>query len=189
MLFQYAQLGSDAIRLVRFHARTTCNDLHVTLEHRARYWEPGVRYLVLSYQPAGQDVDRKGITLNGRTRMIDFNAWNALADAAKTSKESDRFWLDALCINQQDKTEVMEQNRQLRQIYAGAETVVLWLHSLIDDQAPGSLANKALPFIGQAADREALLQAKKLVVVLDEQRSEFDANDLKDVSRGIRESL
>ncbi|CAK1364924.1 hypothetical protein CB0940_08561 [Cercospora beticola] len=189
MLFQYAQLGSDAIRLIRFHTRTKTNDVHVTLEHQARYWEPGVRYSVLSYQPAGQDVDRTGITLNGRTRMIDSNAWSALADAAKTSKENDRYWLNALCINQQDKAEAMEQHRQLRQIYAGAEKVVLRLHSSSHDQALGDLANQAQAYIDQATDREALLQAKKLVVALDEQQSELDANDLKDVSRAIRESL
>ncbi|GIZ45153.1 hypothetical protein CKM354_000833400 [Cercospora kikuchii] len=189
MLFQYAQLGSDAIRLIRFHARTTSNELHVTLEHQARYWEPDVRYFALSCQPAGQDVDRQGVILNGRTRMIDFNAWSALADAAKTSKENDRYWLNALCVNQQDKTEVMEQHRQLRQIYAGAEKVILRLHSHNDAQASGDLANKAQAYIDQAADGEALLQSKKLIVVLDEQERELDANDLKDVSRAIRESL
>ncbi|KAF2213884.1 hypothetical protein CERZMDRAFT_95912 [Cercospora zeae-maydis SCOH1-5] len=189
MIFQYAHLRSDAIRLIRIHARSTYKDLHVTLEHQSKYSEPDVHYSVLSYQPAGPDMDRQGVTLNGRTRTIDFNAWSALADAAKNSTDSDPFWLDTLCINQQDKAEVMQQHRHRGKIYAGAEKVLLHLPpGNGKDQVPGDLASRAQAYISQASDREALLQAKKVVVVLDGQRCDLGARDLEE-SMYPRESL
>ena len=37
------------------------------------------------------------------------------------------FWIDALCINQTDNDEKGQQVRLMREIYASAESVIVWL--------------------------------------------------------------
>ncbi|KAH9209884.1 heterokaryon incompatibility protein-domain-containing protein [Leptodontidium sp. 2 PMI_412] len=54
------------------------------------------------------------------------NAYLALRDLR--SQEQDQvLWIDALCINQDDKDERGKQVQQMRSIYGGAKRVIIWL--------------------------------------------------------------
>jgi hypothetical protein len=69
---------------------------------------------------------RHPITLNGRTAYITSNLKEALVQlAAKFSQWS--FWIDAICIDQNNTEEKMHQVAQMRTIYSNAAEVVMWL--------------------------------------------------------------
>lgn len=56
------------------------------------------------------------------------NAWHALEDLGLTLKRAQRMlWVDAICINQQDKAERASQVGIMRNIYAKATRVYIWL--------------------------------------------------------------
>ncbi|KAI5362317.1 Putative heterokaryon incompatibility [Septoria linicola] len=168
MLFQYAQLGSNTIRLVRFSSRSTLLDLHVNIEHQANYSEQDVHYSVLSYQ-IHPELERTGLTLNGRTRMIDNHALRALQAVWKDHKDGDRFWLDALSVNQADPYEVREQKKQLSSVYASADQVLLWLAAENAEAGSNVLAKRAALYVQDAADGGALCMARKLLVLSGDQ--------------------
>lgn len=178
MIFQYAQLGTDTIRLIRFHPRSTTSDLHVTLAHQAGYSAQDVHYSILSHEPISgpSEEQQRAITLNGRTRMLDANAWCALHAVWKDhqdhrQQEDQQFWLEALCVNHNDVFEVEAQRRQLSSIYASADQVLLWMK--FDDESmnvEGDLLKRAGIYILQAKDREALRGAKTVLLLTFEGR-------------------
>lgn len=126
MLFQYAQIAKDTIRLLRFHPRSTPTDLHLTLEHQARYFEEGAHYTVISYVPEGSES--KSVVLNGRTRLVPATVHEALSCIFEHHQTSSRrYWVDALCINQRDEAERREQSRQIARIHSSADEILAWL--------------------------------------------------------------
>lgn len=80
----------------------------------------------LSYR-WGNDMARKCILLNGIERRVKQNLFDAL-QYLRCHRTSDAlFWIDALCINQDDKEECSMQVRMMRTIYFRAYAVVVWL--------------------------------------------------------------
>jgi hypothetical protein len=81
-------------------------------------------YKALSYRWGDESV-KKQIVLNGSDFSVTQNLWDALHYLRSLPQE--KFWIDAICINQGD---VEERNRQLRimpHIYLRANTVLIWL--------------------------------------------------------------
>ncbi|EME38601.1 hypothetical protein DOTSEDRAFT_114328, partial [Dothistroma septosporum NZE10] len=83
-------------------------------------------YTALSYVH-GDRSERRPITLAGRSFMITRGLHDAL-DAIWARGDRERwFWVDQLCINQQNLMEKNAQVAQMGAIYASADQVVAWL--------------------------------------------------------------
>lgn len=199
MIFQYAQLGANTIRLIRFHPRSTTSDLHITLAHQAGYSAQHVHYSVLTHEPkVAPGEEQKAITLNGRTRMINANAWCALDAVWKTHRHDDeeeedllqqRFWLEALCVNYNDVVEVEGQRRLLSGIYAAADYVLLWLPSDESLIVEGDWFERAGACFLQARDRDALRGAKTVLLLTVEGRRVVEGFNRLEGPDGPRGSL
>ena len=121
----YHPLEPDTVRLVRFQPWSTATDIHCSLSHQYGYFQEPVKYMALSYC-WGQAQDKRPITINGRLFYVTANLRDALAalwkyDAGIT------FWVDAICINQQDVIERNAQVQQMWRIFGSAHTVDVWL--------------------------------------------------------------
>jgi hypothetical protein len=71
----------------------------------------------------------KEIKVNGMHKYISKNleaALRALRDLKET-RDGMRYWVDSLCINQEDEGERNEQVKRMREIYSRARAVVVWL--------------------------------------------------------------
>jgi hypothetical protein len=83
------------------------------------------RFKALSYM-WGNEAVKETIFLNGVKFHVGRNLWDAVHYLRRSSNQMP-FWIDAICINQQD---IPERNRQLammKYIYFRADTVVIWL--------------------------------------------------------------
>ena len=145
---QYTPLENSAsdLRLIRIEPGTEHEDLKCglyTFKDYPWYIPP---YRALSY--VWGDVGRKvSIYLNGNNVMITENLERALRSLRyNTLEETKRelpIWIDALCIDQSNPEERDEQVRRMREIYQGAEKVVIWLgnyYELSDDRVNASMA-------------------------------------------------
>ncbi|KAI4163994.1 MAG: hypothetical protein LQ342_002491 [Letrouitia transgressa] len=88
-------------------------------------------YEALSYA-WGDPRARKSIELCGRPFRVRKNLWTALK-AIHLSDTSRTIWIDAICINQDDKEERSQQVKLMREVYRGAEKVIAWLGDDTDD--------------------------------------------------------
>ena len=82
-------------------------------------------YEALSYT-WGTSKKRTTIYLNGKSFAVTTNLYHALRYLRHPS-ETRRLWIDAICINQSNVLERNRQVRKMRNIYAGASRVVIWL--------------------------------------------------------------
>ena len=74
----------------------------------------------------GDETHKKSIECSGNRLDITRNLYEALLHLR--SKDQRRvLWVDAICINQEDNFERSEQVLLMRQIYAGAPKVIVWL--------------------------------------------------------------
>lgn len=88
-------------------------------------------YTALSYC-WGEGELRKEISLNSHKQSTTVNLWYALQVVRKTQHqrrpgEHIRLWVDAICINQEDKQERSEQVRNMLQIYSRAQEVIAFV--------------------------------------------------------------
>ncbi len=123
------RLGDDSIRLVRIQPATNdddplfCGLIEVAFSSRPQFGALSYRW--------GTDEASDTITLNGCPFMVRRNLHDALVflRSRHDGNALELFWIDAVCINQDD---VAERNRQVRimdQIYFRARTVLVWLGS------------------------------------------------------------
>lgn len=115
---------ADSIRLVLIQPSTHHDDtLACSLSHVKFAERP--KYKALSYM-WGDEAAKQDILLDGAKFQVRQNLWDAL-HYLRTSGNHMPFWIDAICINQDD---VDERNRQLAimpHIYFRADTVFIWL--------------------------------------------------------------
>ncbi|KAE8445966.1 hypothetical protein EG329_012605 [Mollisiaceae sp. DMI_Dod_QoI] len=83
------------------------------------------KYKALSYAWGEQSNDRE-VVLDDRLFRVSSNLYSALWQLQSYSRIK-TFWIDALCINQNDNLERSEQVSKMRTIYERAENVVVWL--------------------------------------------------------------
>lgn len=118
------------------------------------------KYTCLSYmwEPPWLPIDQHTILINGnemciRQNLFDFlgtarasnhrpvylRLWQELFDVLATAKTLPEirpvYWIDALCINQQDGAERNHQVQQMGDIYSKADLVVSWLGKCSEDLA------------------------------------------------------
>ncbi|KAF4968331.1 hypothetical protein FSARC_4277 [Fusarium sarcochroum] len=84
-----------------------------------------VSYQALSYA-WGDPTKVKGILCNGQKVAVASNLHEALINL-RHPQRARVFWIDALCINQDDFTERGQQVQKMRSIYAEARQVLVWL--------------------------------------------------------------
>lgn len=91
-------------------------------------------YMALSYF-WGSVEPKRHILLNGLQFPVTSNLWDALAQLRQSHRVRQGFklWIDAICINQQDVAERNHQVSLMRDIYASAWQVVVWLGGEADD--------------------------------------------------------
>ena len=84
----------------------------------------------------GPEYPSHSILLDGQTTHVRDNLCQFLRYASSSPRlQATAFWIDALCINQQDVKDRNQQVRQMGEIYARAEKVIIWL-----GVAPGEVA-------------------------------------------------
>jgi hypothetical protein len=91
---------------------------------------------LLEFEPIGiakwgNETAKKTIFVDGKKFLVGQNLWDALRFLRKRAN-GQRYWIDAICINQ---TDIPERSRQLTfmpEIYARAQMVLVWLGSQYD---------------------------------------------------------
>ena len=73
----------------------------------------------------GEEGDAKPLFCDGRKIMIHANLYEAMARLR--CLRPTEYWIDAVCINQQDLSEKTQQVQMMGRIYGDAEEVVVWL--------------------------------------------------------------
>ncbi|KAI6353575.1 hypothetical protein ACKVWC_008558 [Pyricularia oryzae] len=82
-------------------------------------------YTALSYMWGGVEGEARTIAVDGRRFRATPNLHAALRQLR--SKGHRRLWIDAVCINQEDREERSQQVLQMRSIYARAAKTLVWL--------------------------------------------------------------
>ncbi|ODM20286.1 hypothetical protein SI65_03339 [Aspergillus cristatus] len=91
----------------------------------------GLKYDALSYT-WGVEPEESTIRLNELVLPVRLNLLQALL-ALRRRTETRFLWIDAICINQSDVDEKTREVQRLRQVYAQASKVVIWLGSSTED--------------------------------------------------------
>jgi hypothetical protein len=99
-------------------------------------------YEALSYCWGDPNITEP-IIVSGHTLNLTTNLASAIRHLRRTDQPR-LMWIDAVCINQADTNERNHQVRQMRQIYQGANEVIVWLGS---DDSLGLCAKEIMAFI------------------------------------------
>lgn len=127
--FKYSPLcTNDGIRLVKllpasFHEPIACALVHTTLDSNPSYE-------ALSYT-WGNHQNTMSIKVDGRSFGITHNLGTALRYLRKERETT--FWIDAICINQNDDKERTQQVALMTSIYQRALQVQIWLGPAADN--------------------------------------------------------
>ncbi|KAF7929257.1 uncharacterized protein EAE98_005176 [Botrytis deweyae] len=124
--YQPINLGRPSIRLLQLHKGDWADEIQ---GHFISAWfddsDSIIPYFALSY--TWGNIDKVEEVIIDRARIkVTINLHMALQHLR--SDEGDQvFWIDALCINQENVHEKIHQIRQMGDIYKKAEKVVVWL--------------------------------------------------------------
>lgn len=122
--FAHEQLTSVSdIRLVSLLGMT--EDGLISIAIKQYNLQDQMAYTALSYCWGDATVQRP-IVINQRMVSIGQNLWDFLEEMTST-RSSASYWIDALCINQNDTDEKNTQVARMGQIYHNAEGIVIWL--------------------------------------------------------------
>ncbi|PVH85934.1 hypothetical protein DL98DRAFT_408175 [Cadophora sp. DSE1049] len=120
--------SSKQIRLVIMEPALSDDD---DIECRLEVGETlGASYQSLSYVWGDPVPHSKTISLNGQPFSVTTSLYNALRNLRIISDDrtqSKAFWIDAICIDQQNDGERSEQVQKMASIYQAANRVIIWL--------------------------------------------------------------
>jgi hypothetical protein len=122
------------IRVLNMHHTTDERDpVSYSLRTISLDAEEKITYKALSYV-WGDMSDRRVITVDGFKMLITHNLYQVLpylrrrfANSVPNSTSGIDFWIDAICINQNDFEERASQVKMMAAIYSSAVEVVIWL--------------------------------------------------------------
>ena len=124
-MYRYRELrAAHSIRLLRFLRDSGDEDIRCTIKEYDVVSD-SIPYIALSYV-WGDATIRHPIFLDGKIAHVTSNLREALAHLGNAFPHSS-FWIDAICIDQQNPQERMHQVGQMRIIYSNATEVVMWL--------------------------------------------------------------
>ena len=116
--------SSESVRVLELHSGTEDEPIRCSLRTLKDY-RGDVKYEAISYtwqDPKGA----KDISCNGQSIRITKNLYDALHSLRHADRER-ILWVDAICINQQDLPERAQQVCMMRQIFAAAHEINIWL--------------------------------------------------------------
>lgn len=164
--YSYSELPSGSVRLLRLLPYDPSTDQNDGIECRFAVYpllesETAYPFEALSYV-WGPEQNPKTITIDGGELTIRTNLFSALIHLRDRFLER-IFWVDAICINQQNSIEKGHQVQSIAMIYAKASRVIVWLGDAKPDDG-----DRALEYIRAAADeRPHQIDDKKNEAVLD----------------------
>lgn len=132
MEYQYSPLGPNQFRLLTLHPRFPDpqyealqeeRPISCTLKSYPRIKSPA--YRALSYTWGDLSV-KIPILVNNKTLRVTTNLFTAL-EHIREDNSAATFWIDAICINQEDDEEKSSQVKMMREIYDTAEHTRSWL--------------------------------------------------------------
>lgn len=164
--FRYAPLDikSNEIRLLTILPANSSQELHcslthVSLDHQSEYhalsyaWrDDNLRSNCNEKNVAGSDNGNEEITINNERLKIGRNLAAALKSRRSHKFRSIPLWVDAISINQDEIAERSSQILRMRDIYARASKVTVWLGPERDNSA------KAFQFIEMIYSRSKELE-------------------------------
>ncbi|PVH80048.1 HET-domain-containing protein, partial [Cadophora sp. DSE1049] len=119
---------SKEFRLVTLHpGRAENNDIECSLQHG--HLSDHTEFEALSYA-WGDQIEKHTIMLDKHSFEVTSNLAHALRNLRNVGPSNHIgrvFWIDAICINQEDVTECNDQVRRMDIIYTRASQVVVWL--------------------------------------------------------------
>ncbi|KAI1470718.1 HET-domain-containing protein [Daldinia caldariorum] len=135
--YPYRKLEGSDIRLLRILPRTETDDIECLL-HQIPIEEAG-DFHSLSYV-WGDVTDRCTITLENQPFEVTRSLFEALDQLRECPPDFDSleeyFWIDAICINQEDIDERSQQVQRMIDIYNGSHTII-WLGPIVSLSADG----------------------------------------------------
>ena len=158
---QYLPLGHRHIRLLK--ARRDDNNLPAELRCEclvASLDELLVTYTAISYVWGDPTAVSQIICNDDGYLSLTASATNIL-NAIVEARATGYFWIDQLCINQEDKQEKADQVRMMGEIFASANNVIAWLG------APTAESNMATNFIVTLFNAMKKLAARDVLVTAD----------------------
>ncbi|KAF4628619.1 hypothetical protein G7Y89_g9533 [Cudoniella acicularis] len=87
--------------------------------------DPLPEYQALSYT-WGDPSNRRDIAIDGHKFSVGSNLYEALQHI-RSKEACERFWIDAICIDQENSFERSKQVPRIREIYSLAQRVLVWL--------------------------------------------------------------
>lgn len=137
MAASYTPISESSFRLLEF---LDDSGLVCAMKPYCRRTAPP--YIALSYTwgPAPYQKGRSAstiysMTLNDELFPVQQNLYDALRHLGRhVRKRNQFFWVDALCINQNDISERSEQVRHMKEIYEGAASTFAWLGIPFDEE-------------------------------------------------------
>ena len=121
----FKPLTDTEIRLLRIHQGSGKDDLSCSLE-KHNLETANQLYTAISYAWGPPEDPRFTCYVDSFAFIIRRNAYNILRILQKADSDV-LVWLDALCINQKDKTEKSAQIRLMYRIYKQAKNTAIWL--------------------------------------------------------------
>ncbi|KAI1347733.1 heterokaryon incompatibility protein-domain-containing protein [Xylaria sp. FL0043] len=118
-------LDNQHIRLFQLNPGTTTSG--ITGSFICAELSPPPAYTALSYTWGDMETGRKITITNQGQLTVGDNLWSFLCVQSSTITQPTSFWIDAICI---DQSNVHERNHQvglMKQIYANATKVYVWL--------------------------------------------------------------
>lgn len=131
--YEHLRPEQKEIRLLYF-TRAECNPhvrLACTIKTVSLLDDPAPRYYAVSYT-WGDATWKRYMNIDGRTAGVPQNAEIALRYLHRYALQSDGgasagVWLDAICIDQSNKTEKADQIWLMGELYSTAQEVLIWL--------------------------------------------------------------
>lgn len=133
--YKYSPLRHDSLRLITLLPESTSSNIRCTIRH-CSYEEAAWTYVALSYR-WGDSWPTTNIIINGCAMRVagNLHAWlQAIHEPSVISAVDEAgffanrtFWVDAICINQDDVAERNVQVQQMWRVYSQAVCVLAWL--------------------------------------------------------------
>ncbi|KAI1503912.1 heterokaryon incompatibility protein-domain-containing protein [Biscogniauxia marginata] len=125
--YPYQDLVDTDIRLIKILPGAVQDDIECYLDQMPLSTDP--KYYALSYV-WGDDSIRRTITVNGQPFQITNNLHEALHQFRQFPEHGyldNYFWVDAICINQEDLDERSHEVSRMMEIYRSSLQVLVWL--------------------------------------------------------------
>lgn len=178
----------QSIRLLHF---PTNDQIPGILQCTIRHATISAKYTCLSYR-WGDDVPTDRISINGKEAFVRRNLFNFLQIASKhdwqkrvqhicnqqeRSASPERwYWIDAVCIDQNNPAERNHQVQQMGKIFANAEQVFMWLGNTENDR----LLSESITLMEETPGEDTRLLESIISKEQDygDVKSPYDAKDL-----------